>query len=211
MDKKQILNALGKCLEDKGKRRFTQSVELILNFKGIDFTKPENRLNMDLTLPKGRGKELKVAVFGDGQLSFDAKKAGADLVIGGDEIPKLASDPSKIKALAKTHEFLSEPKLMMVVGKHLGKFLGKAGKLPKPIMDVPVADAIMQARNKVRLSSKGKYLPVLQCLVGKEDMPVDQLADNVDAVYERVKEKIPDYNIHSVYVKLSMGKAVRVV
>lgn len=211
MDRKQIMNALGKCLEDKGKRRFTQSVELILNFKGMDFTKPENRLNMDLTLPKGRGKELKVAVFGDGQLSFDAKKAGADVVISGEEIPKLASDPSKIKSLVKTHEFLAEPKLMIVVGKHLGKFLGKAGKLPKPIMDTSVSEAIKQARNKVRISSKGKYLPVLQCLVGKEDMPPEELADNVAAVYERVREKIPEYNIHSVYVKLSMGKAVRVV
>lgn len=210
MKKKQITDALEKCLEGKGKRRFTQSVELILNFRGIDFAKPENRVNLDIILPKGRGKELKVAVFGDGQLAFDAKNAGADLVMGKDEIPKLASNPSKIKSLAKTHEFLSEPKLMVVVGKHLGRFLGKMGKLPKPIMGIPVSDAIKQARNKVRLSSKGKYLPVLQCLVGKEDMPIDDIAENIETVYERVGEKIPDHNIRSIYVKLSMGKAVRV-
>ena len=69
MDKKKLQDALTKALEGKGKRKFTQSVELIVNFRGIDFTKPENRLNLDIALPKGKGgKEPKIAVIGDASL-----------------------------------------------------------------------------------------------------------------------------------------------
>lgn len=77
MDRKKITEAITKALEDKGKRKFTQSVELIVNFRGIDFTKAENRLNIDVILPKGRGKEQPVVVFADGQVALDAKAAGA--------------------------------------------------------------------------------------------------------------------------------------
>ena len=46
--------------------KFTQSVEVILNFRGIDFSKPENRLNLDVALPNGKGgKEPKVVVVAD--------------------------------------------------------------------------------------------------------------------------------------------------
>ncbi|MFA6530635.1 MAG: 50S ribosomal protein L1, partial [Candidatus Micrarchaeia archaeon] len=66
MNKKQVQDALAKVFEDKGKRKFTQSVELIVNFRGIDFTKPENRLNLDIALPKGKGgKEPKIAVIAE--------------------------------------------------------------------------------------------------------------------------------------------------
>ena len=42
--------------ENKGKRKFKQSVELAVNFKDIDFSKQDNRLNLDIILPNGRGK-----------------------------------------------------------------------------------------------------------------------------------------------------------
>ena len=60
LDKKKLSEALAKMLEDKGKRKFVQSAELIINMRGIDFSKSENRLNLDIVLPKGKGgKEYK--------------------------------------------------------------------------------------------------------------------------------------------------------
>ncbi len=208
MDTKKIAAALAKCMEDKGKRKFTQSVELIMNFRGIDFNKPENRLNMDIVLPKGRGKVPKVVVFAETQLALDARNAGADMVLGAADIPKLATDPNFKKTLKNT-EFISEPKLMTVVGKSLGQMLGSRGKLPKPIVGTNVAEAIKQAKSRVKMVTKGKYLPVAQCLVGSETMSIDDLAENVDAVYEKVKAKVTEPSIKSIYLKLSMGKAVK--
>lgn len=209
MDKKKITEAINAALAEKGKRKFTQSLEFIANFRNIDFSKPENRLNLDILLPKGRGKEQKIIVFADGQMAFDAKSAGATEVIEGTGIAKLGADKKRLSSMAKEYEFIAQPSLMMPVGKSLGQVLGSRGKLPKPITGA-VKDAIEQAKRRVRLASKGKYLPTAQCIVGSETMSAEDLAENFDAVYEKVKAKVLEPNIKSIYVKLSMGKPVRV-
>ena len=87
------------------------------------------------------------------------------------------------------------------------------GKLPKPVMgagDAALNEAARKARTRVRMASKGKYLPVAQCLVGTEAMKLEDIAENIDAVYEKVKAKVTEPNIKSVFVKLTMGKPVKV-
>lgn len=209
MDKKAISDALTKALETKGSRKFTQSVEFMVNFRNIDFTKAENRLNIDVLLPKGKGKERPVVVFADGQMALDAKNAGAAEVIDAAGIQKLAADKPRLKALVGGSEFIAQPSLMIAVGKSLGQVLGSRGKLPRPVTG-SVKDAIAQAKSRVRLVSKGKYLPVAQCVIGTEAMPADALAENFAAVYEKVLAKATEPNIKSIYVKLSMGAPVKV-
>ncbi len=207
MDKKKIAEGVSKALEGKGKRKFNQSVELILNFRSIDFSKSENRLNLDIALPKGKGaKAPKVCVVGDEAISNEAKKAGADLTILPQEIPSY-NQKDKLGMLA-TYVLLSQPNQMGTIAKNLGQYLGPRGKLPKPLIG-NVKEAIERARKSVRLSSKGKYLPTAQAFVGTEDMPAEDIIDNAEAVYEAIKAKIPEGNIKSVYLKLTMGKPVR--
>ena len=208
MDRITITKTLEKALEGKGKRKFTQSVEVIFNFRGLDTSKPENRLNLDIQMPKGRGKTVPVVVFGEQQVALEASRSGAHKVFGGAEIQKLAADPKELKALVKTCEFIAAPNMMMVVGKNLGQVLGSGGRLPRPIVG-PVADAIKAAQTRVRLTSRGKYLPTVQCLIGSETMSIADLAENFEAAYEKVKARVTEPVIHSVYVKLSMGPAVK--
>ncbi|VVB99951.1 50S ribosomal protein L1 [uncultured archaeon] len=210
MDRKKITESINKALEDKGKRKFTQSVEFIVNFRGIDFTKAENRLNLDILLPKGKGKQQNVVVFADTQVALDAKNAGATEIFDAAGIAKLAQDRPRLVSLMKTSEFIAQPNLMIQVGKSLGQVLGSKGKLPRPIAGIPVKAAIEQAKTRVRLLSKGKYLPVSQCIIGSETMSADDIAENFEAAYEKVKAKVTEPNIKSVYVKLSMGKPVKV-
>ncbi len=209
MDKKKVTEAITKALEAKGKRKFTQSMEMIVNFRNIDFAKAENRLNLDIILPKGKGKDQKVIVFADGQMAFEAKSEGAAEVIDASGIAKLASDKGRLAVMAKSCEFVAQPSLMITVGKSLGQVLGGRGKLPRPIVG-SVKDAISQAKSRVRLVSKGKYLPVAQCLVGSEAMPVADLLENFSAVYDKVHAKATEPNIKSIYVKLTMGAPVKV-
>ncbi|MEM3364438.1 MAG: 50S ribosomal protein L1, partial [Candidatus Micrarchaeia archaeon] len=124
IDNKSLKAAIEEVLKEKGKRKFKQTVDLSINFRGIDFNKPENRLNLEVPLPKGRGKQVKVAVFADGQGGTDAKKAGADLVLGSDAIEKYSKDKIALKKLANEYTFLAEPKLMVNIGKSLGAVLG---------------------------------------------------------------------------------------
>jgi len=210
MDKKQLLTAIQKALEDKGKRKFAQSVEIIINARGVDFSKSENRVNLDIPLPKGKGgKELKVAVIGDEATTAQAKKAGADLIILPNEIESY-KEPKKLKELAENYSLLAQPNQMAAVAKSLGQVLGKKGKLPKPIVG-NIAQLIDSAKRSVRVTTKGKYLPVLQAFIGTENMSAEDLVENAEAVYEAVKNKIGgDGNIKSVYVKLTMSKPAKV-
>ena len=209
MDKKTITEAINKALEAKGKRKFTQSMEIMVNFRGIDFAKAENRLNIDILLPKGMGKDQKVVVFADGQMALDAKNAGAQDVIDGAGIAKLAADKGRLAIMAKSCEFIAQPSLMIQVGKSLGQVLGARGRLPRPVVG-SVKDAIAQAKSRVRMVSKGKYLPVAQCLIGSEAMPVADLAENFSSVYDKVLARATEPNIKSVYVKLTMGAPIKV-
>jgi len=209
MDRKKLKEAIEKTLEGKGKKKFVQSMELIINMRGIDFAKSENRLNLDIVLPKGKGeKEQKVAVIAEDAVADEAKKAGAELIIGPDDIASYA-EPAKLKDLAKNYILLAQPNLMGQVAKSLGQYLGKRGKLPKPIIG-KVAPLLDRSRKSVRIVSKGKYLPVAQALVGAETMNAEDLTENAETVYDAVKAKVSEGNIKSMYVKLTMGAPVRV-
>lgn len=209
IDKKKLKQALEKALEGKGKRKFTQSVELIMNFKGVNFSKAENRVNAYVYLPKGKGgKEPKVAIFADQNTGAQYKKLGVDLIIAPDDISKYTA-PVKLKDLADNYNMFAQPNLMAQVAKNLGKYLGMRGKMPKPLVGNP-EEIIKKARSSIRMVTKGKYLPTLQAFIGTEKMEVDELVENAEAVREALKKKVADHNFRSTYVKLTMGKAVKV-
>src|SRR3989339_31272 len=205
MERKKLSEAVQKALDaGKGKRKFTQSMEIIINMRGIDFTKSEHRLNLDIVLPKGKGgKELKAGIIAEEALANEAKKAGADLIIPPAELPNYAT-PAKLKDLAQNYFLVAQPNLMSQVAKYLGQYLGKRGKLPKPAIG-NINSMIVNSKKSVRIVSKGKYLPVVQALIGTEVMSTDDLIENAESVYEAVKNKVSEGNIKSVYVKLTMG------
>jgi len=209
MDKKKLENALKKALEEKGKRKFKQSMEIIVNMRGIDFSKSENRLKLDIVLPKGKGgKEYKAAVFADGVMADQARKAGADLIIGPSDIPSYA-EKDKAMDLADNYFLLAQPNLMGEVAKSLGQFLGKRGKLPRPITG-DIRQLLETTKKSVRIVSKGRYLPTAQAFIGTEDMTTEDLLENAEAVYDAIKTKVREGNIKSVYMKLTMGKPAKV-
>ncbi|MEM2974406.1 MAG: 50S ribosomal protein L1 [Candidatus Micrarchaeia archaeon] len=203
----ELLSAINTCLSEKRSRKFVQSVELIVNFRGIDFSKAENRLNMDVFLPKGRGRQVKIVVFADGAAASEAKKAGADMIIGGAEIAK--QEKSKIKKMVKDWEFVVQPSLMMAFGKNFGQILGGRGKTPRPLVGNP-APMFNMLRNSVRLRNRGKNLPTIHTIIGTEIMEPTSLAENAMAILTALSTKFGDYAIKSVFVKLSMGKPCKV-
>jgi len=209
-DKKTVLSAVEKVLvENKGKRKFTQSVDLAVNFKDVDFKKAENRFNISIVLPTAP-KQVKIAVFADGQLALDAKKAGADLVISGAEIPDYATDKKKQKELAN-YATLATPQLMTVVGKQLGQVLATRGILPKPIP--PNADLhslIESTRRAVTLKPKGKFLPCIHCIVGNETMNANTITDNIMTILETLLKQFTEQQIKNIVIKTTMGKPVKI-
>ena len=203
---KKIKEALEEALKEKGKRKFLQSVEMIVNFRAIDFSKPENRLNLDVILPRGKGKkENKVIVIGSERIVNEAKKLGIESILMNDV---QNYDLKEVKKMANKAFFLAEPKAMGLVAKAWGRVLGPRGKIPKPLIGA-LKKNVEQAKALVRVQTKGKYLPTVHALIGEEEMKADDLAENAEAVVNEIKKKVPEGNIKSIYFKLTMSKPVK--
>ncbi|UCF07513.1 MAG: 50S ribosomal protein L1 [Thermoplasmata archaeon] len=212
MAEKKTIKAVSEALESSKQRNFKESVDLAVNLKDIDLSIPKNRIDDEILLPKGRGKPVKIAVFGTGELALKAKSS-ADLVISPEELEDLAEDKKKAKKLANEHSFfIAEAPLMPVIGKKLGVVLGPRGKMPKPIP--PGADptpVINNLRNTVRVRSKDRR--TFHASIGTKDMTAEDLAENIDVVIKRVIGKLERgrMNIASVYIKTTMGESVRLM
>ncbi len=209
MNDQDVLKALEE-VRKAPKRKFTQSVDLIVNLENIDFKNPANRIEVKVMLPEGRGKDLKIGVFGDTDFLGKAKKA--DLKISDKQISK---SPKEIRKIAEQMDFfIAQTTLMVNIGKGWGKYLSTRGKMPQPMP--PAADPtpmIMRLKNTVVLKSKGNTPQTLACAVGTESMRDEQLAKNVMAVYNALLEKLPmkENNLNSVILKTTMGSPVKLI
>ncbi|PIV69863.1 MAG: 50S ribosomal protein L1 [Euryarchaeota archaeon CG01_land_8_20_14_3_00_38_12] len=211
MEKKTV-DTVKEALENSKGRRFKETVEMAINLKGVDLSIPKNRIDVEVPLPKGRGKTIKIGIFASGELAVKSKDA-ADVVIMPEQIDDLAGDKKKAKKLANEYDFfIAEAPLMPVIGKKLGAVLAPRGKMPKPVP--PMADPkslINNLKNTVRARSKKSK--TFHVPVGVRDMKPEDIAENIDAVLKRVEDKLAlgKMNIGSVYVKTTMGKAVRMM
>ncbi|MBI4392359.1 MAG: 50S ribosomal protein L1 [Euryarchaeota archaeon] len=212
VDKKNVIKAVSEVLESsKGKRKFKQTVELAINLKGVDLSVPKNRIDEEIVLPKGRGRTPKVAVFASGELAVKARKV-ADLVVAPEEIEKLSGDKRKARKVAtEMNFFIAEAPLMPTIGKTLGTVLGPRGKMPRPMPPQgDPAPMINGLKNAIRVRSRDRV--TFHAPVGTEEMSAEDLADNIVAVIDRVTVKLEHgaQNLGGVYVKASMGPAVKV-
>jgi large subunit ribosomal protein L1 len=200
----KILNAIKELKEKSKKRNFPQTFDLIVNLKEFDVKKPENKFSEDFVLPHGKGKESKVVVFAD-EIKTDKCE-----VAGSEEIQKLAKNKRAAKKVVrKVDFFLAEPKLMPLIGKALGVYLGPAGKMPK-IISGNVDSLVENYKKSIRI--KVKDSPVIQCSVGNEKMKEEDIAENIESVLKFLETKLPKgkHNIKEILLKLTMGKPIRV-
>jgi large subunit ribosomal protein L1 len=191
-------------------RGFTESVELAINLKDLDLSIPKNRLEDEVPLPNGRGRPVKIALFGSPELCQRVKGV-ADRVFTTADLDELMKDKKAAKKLVSEIDFfLAEAPLMPTIGKRLGVVLGPRGKMPRPVPPGSDPTSLINALKKsIRVRSKGNR--TFHAAVGMRSMPPDQIAQNVDAVLTRIVGKLErgKLNIESVYVKTSMGPSVR--
>ncbi|MEM0084847.1 MAG: 50S ribosomal protein L1 [Candidatus Methanomethylicia archaeon] len=206
-----LKRALEEAKNTSKKRNFVQSVELIINLKDIDLKRPENRINEKVILPHPVGKPVKICVFGDGEFAVRAKDMGVQTIISRDMLDKIASNKKEIRKLAETHDiFIARADYMPIIGRQLGSILGPRNKMPEPIPPTGDLSSILsKAQNTIWIRMRNQ--PVVQCIIGKEDMPTERLLENALTVISRIREKFKSLkNIESIYVKTTMGKPVKV-
>lgn len=212
MDQK-VEEALKKAIEKAPDRNFTETIELIFNFKEVDFSNPDERINKTITLPNGRGKPVKICVIAKGETATKARET-AEEVLGKEDLKELGKDSRKAKKLAKEYDhFVAEASLMPDVGRYLGQVLGPRNKMPTPIPPgSDPTDTINKLRDQIKVKVKGKFLPTLQAPIGSEEMEIEELKENAERLYESITASLPkrDQNVDKMYVKTTMGPSVKI-
>lgn len=206
-----IVEAVKKVLDSSPKRKFRESVDLAINLKEIDLSIPKNRIDEDVILPNGRGTDVRVAVFGSGELAMKAK-AAADAVFEPAQLNDLAGKKREARRVAsRFHFFIAEAPMMITIGKVLGKYLGPRGKMPRPIPQLAdPAPLIGNLKKTVKIRSRDRR--TFHAPVGTREMKPEAVAENIEAVLKRVEGKLARgrYNIAAAYIKTTMGSSVRI-
>ncbi len=210
--REQIIDALMKARAAAPQRGFEQSIDLMVNLRELDMRRPENRVNLRVHLPNGVGSQ-RVLVFASGDLALRARRAGADGIVEPSELQEMASDRKAAKRRLKDFDvFVAEAPLMPTVGRVVGPILGPKGKMPTPVPpQAPIDEIIDRERGVVVIRSRDK--PYIHCIVGKESMDDEKVAENVETVLSSLARTLKRgmRNVRSVYLKLTMGPAIRIL
>ncbi|MDF2955469.1 MAG: Ribosomal protein L1 [Candidatus Alkanophagales archaeon MCA70_species_2] len=206
IDEGGLEEAVKEALRSK-QRNFLESVDLTIALRDVDMNQPKNRINLDVVVPH-KFREPKILVFASGELAFRAKQAGLE-VITPEELKDI--DKKKARELAKNFDFfIAEPTLMPQIGRTLGTILGPRGKMPTPVPpNADISQIISRLEKTVRVRTRALTLHVK---IGNKNMPPSQIAENAAVIVKRVASALEGgwNNIAAVYVKTTMGHAVRV-
>ena len=193
-------------------RKFKQNIDLVINLKNVKLEEAKNRIDEEIILPHGRGKESKIAIFASGELALKAK-GKVDLIIKPEEIEDLAKNKKKFKKITDEIDFfIAEAPLMPTIGKTLGVVLGPRGKMPKPVPPhIDITGIVKNLRQTIRIRSKANK--TFHAIAGKEEMKKEQIAENIDTIIKRLESKLERgrMNIRSIHVKTTMGPSVRII
>jgi large subunit ribosomal protein L1 len=215
MDKESILKAIKQARQDSKKRKFSQSIDLIITAKDIDLKKTENQKDIFVAMNFAPPKKLKICAL-VGAEGVDAAR-DCDKMISQDSFPEYERDEKKVKKLAVEYDFfIAQANIMPAVAKVCGRVLGRRGKMPNPKAGCVVPPKTnlkpLVERLQKSVELKMKTAPMVQCRVGTEDMKDEEIAENILTVFNTLLHALPNErnNIKSVMLKTTMGKPEKI-
>ncbi len=200
--------------QNAAERGFEQTVELVINLKGLDMNHPDDTIDFFITTPNDMGLDRTICALIGPELSDEANEV-CDEVIEKSAFDDM--DEREMKDTASEHDFfLAQANIMPDVASAFGRFLGPRGKMPSPNAGsvVPPNADLQPVYDKLQrtLHLTAKENPVVHTIVGKESLDPDTLGDNANFVYEQLLRKLPkeENNIKDMLVKLTMSAPVTV-
>jgi large subunit ribosomal protein L1 len=191
-----------------GSAKFNESVEVHVR-TGLNVRHADEQLRGTIALPHGLGKEVKIAVFAQGDKAREAEEAGAD-VVGGEDLAARIQEGFDDFDVA-----IATPDMMPIVGR-LGRILGPAGKMPNP----KVGTVTMDVAKAVGESKAGKVeyrtdrTAIVHLVIGRKDFDERLLLENYAAVIEELIRAKPSAAkgryIRSVTFASTMSPGVKV-
>ncbi len=189
------------------KAGFDETIEVHFRL-GVDPRQADQMIRGTMMLPRGTGKEMRVAVFAEGEKEKEARDAGADAV-GGEDLARKVEEGWFDFDVA-----IATPDMMKVVGK-LGKVLGPRGLMPNPkagTVTFDIAKAVQEAKAG-KVEYRTDRTGIIHLSIGKMSFPEEDLLENYAAVHDELVRAKPasakgKYMI-SVTLTSTMGPGIR--
>jgi large subunit ribosomal protein L1 len=188
--------------------KFNESVEVHVR-TGLNVRHADEQLRGTIALPNGLGKDVKVAVFAQGDKAREAEEAGADVVGAEDLAEKIQNGFDDFDVAIAT------PDLMPVVGR-LGRILGPAGKMPNPKVGTVTADVAkaVEESKAGKVEYRTDRNAIVHLVIGKRDFEERRLLENYAAVIEELIRAKPSAAkgryLRSVTFTSTMGPGIKV-
>lgn len=174
-----------KIVKELANAKFAESVDVSVNL-GIDPRKSDQVVRGSVVLPHGTGKEVRVAVFTQGDNVDKAKAAGAD-VVGMEDLAEAMKGGDLDYGTV-----IATPDAMRVVGQ-LGRVLGPRGLMPNPKVGTVTQDveAAVKAAKGGQVRFRADKAGIVHCAIGKVDFEVTALQENLAALLADVVKSKP--------------------
>lgn len=184
IDKQYAVDEALTLIKELSTVKFNESIDVAVRL-GIDPKKSDQVVRGATVLPNGTGKEVRVAVFTEGENAKAAEAAGADLV-GMDDL----ADQVK-KGELNFDVVIASPDAMRVVGQ-LGQILGPRGLMPNPKVGTVTPDVATAVKNAKsgQVRYRADKAGIVHCSVGTVKFDVSQLKENIEGlITDLVKAK----------------------
>jgi len=189
--------------------KFDETVEAVFRL-GIDPRKADQLVRGTVSLPHGTGKDVRVAVFAQGDKVREAEAAGADLVGGKELVEEIQGGKALDFEVA-----IATPDLMAEVGK-LGRVLGPRGLMPNPKAGTVTFDVgkAVEEFKAGRIEYRNDRYGNVHAPVGKVSFTDEQLNENLAALSAEIVRARPSSSkgrfVRNLSVSSTMGPGVRV-
>ncbi|MEC7745137.1 MAG: 50S ribosomal protein L1 [Pseudomonadota bacterium] len=191
-----------KLLKENSYVKFDESLEVAVNLK-IDSNKTDQNVRGVLSLPKGTGKKIRVAVMAKGDKAKEASDAGADIVGDEDLVQQVTNGKINFDLLIAT------PDMMPTVGK-IGKILGPKGLMPNPKLGTVTQDVRKAVSNAKagQVQFKNDKAGIIHAGIGKLNFTEEDLLQNLKSFYTSISKSKPDTVKGSFIKKVSIASTM---
>lgn len=211
----KIEQAIKELKKNAGKRKFTQSYDVIFLLQNIDVKKPDQRIKFEVMLPNSPFKQTRsfaVITKATTNLGKIAHQQGLE-VIEPIYLESIAQDKKKVKHLAnKFDAFLCDIAEVRTMARVMGIFLGPKNKMPLMVSgaETNLTTHINKINKTVRLSTGTQAQ--LQTLFGNEKMELSQIIENFNVLVAAVLAKLPKgrTQLRKILIKQTMAAPIAV-